>query len=253
MSTDIAPILDGWEWEQNRLVVRKIEGLDGKEKIQMRLELGVFQMEAEGRPDGQRPYGHESLLDYHREMAEQSRTTGEDYKLDSEQCEALQSESLQHYHRRICCLALGEYDRAEADAQHNLRIMDLMKEHVAREEDWQALEQWRAFVLCQRTQSRALRSFQNREFEKALRHIEHGIDLIKDWFKEQDREESIEHSLEIATLKQLRESLAIQKPPSKEDRLRRRMERAIRSENYEFAAQLRDKLRDIEKERGRDS
>ena len=39
MSLDLRPILEGWEDEDNDgLVVRIIEGLDGRPKIQMRIE-----------------------------------------------------------------------------------------------------------------------------------------------------------------------------------------------------------------------
>ena len=31
----------------------------------MRIDLGLLQMELDGRPDGQRPHGFESLLDYY--------------------------------------------------------------------------------------------------------------------------------------------------------------------------------------------
>ena len=44
--------------------VRKIHGVDGLPKFQMRLDLGLLQMEMSGRPDGVRPHGYESLLDY---------------------------------------------------------------------------------------------------------------------------------------------------------------------------------------------
>ena len=57
MSQDIEGILDGWEYEPDGLQVRIITGDDGTEKIQMRIDLGLIQMELDGRPDGQRPDG----------------------------------------------------------------------------------------------------------------------------------------------------------------------------------------------------
>ena len=38
-------------------IARKIVGEDGKEKLQVRLDLGLLQMELNGRPDGERPHG----------------------------------------------------------------------------------------------------------------------------------------------------------------------------------------------------
>ncbi|HEY2159205.1 MAG TPA: hypothetical protein VGH33_26495, partial [Isosphaeraceae bacterium] len=66
MSKDITPILDGWDYDTDELQVRIIQGLDGADKIQMRVDLGLIQMELAGRPDGVRPFGFDSLLDYHK-------------------------------------------------------------------------------------------------------------------------------------------------------------------------------------------
>ena len=54
MSKDISPILDGWAHDPEELQVRIIAGIDGRDKIQMRIDLGVVQVELEGRPDGLR-------------------------------------------------------------------------------------------------------------------------------------------------------------------------------------------------------
>ena len=66
MSLDLNTILKDWPHENGTIKVRKIIGLDGREKLQLRIDLGVLQMEMTGRPDGQRPHGSESLLAYHQ-------------------------------------------------------------------------------------------------------------------------------------------------------------------------------------------
>lgn len=55
MSEDISPAMEGWEYRPDKVTARKIKGRNAKDKIQMRIELGLLQMEAEGRPDGKRP------------------------------------------------------------------------------------------------------------------------------------------------------------------------------------------------------
>jgi hypothetical protein len=68
---DITPVLKGWDYEPGTINVRKINGVDGSAKLQMRVDLGLLQMEMSGRPDGVRPHGCESLLDYfERELNE---------------------------------------------------------------------------------------------------------------------------------------------------------------------------------------
>lgn len=64
MSSDLSDILSEWPYEPGQINVRVIEGDDGEPKIQMRLDLGMLQMEVTGRPDGQRPQNCESLLEY---------------------------------------------------------------------------------------------------------------------------------------------------------------------------------------------
>ncbi|MDQ7013435.1 MAG: UvrB/UvrC motif-containing protein [Planctomycetota bacterium] len=64
MNVDITELLQGWPFEPGKINVRLIESEDGEQKIQVRLDLGVLQMELDGRPDGQRPLDHDSLLEY---------------------------------------------------------------------------------------------------------------------------------------------------------------------------------------------
>src|SRR5947208_14793797 len=63
-SKDITPLLKGWDYEPGTINVRRIRGSDGQPKLQMRVELGLLQMELTGRPDGAKPHGFDSLLDY---------------------------------------------------------------------------------------------------------------------------------------------------------------------------------------------
>ena len=68
MSFDITDILRDCPYEPGQMSARRITGRDGFDKIQMRLDLGLLQMEVTGSPDGIRPHGCESLLEYHYEV-----------------------------------------------------------------------------------------------------------------------------------------------------------------------------------------
>jgi hypothetical protein len=61
---DITRILTDWAFEPGQVNARLIEGEDGEPKIQVRLDLGLIQLNWSGRPDGQRPFGFDSLLEY---------------------------------------------------------------------------------------------------------------------------------------------------------------------------------------------
>lgn len=67
---DISKILSEWPFEPGQVNARLIDGDDGEPKIQVRLDLGLIQLNWSGRPDGQKPFGMESLLEYHEAQQE---------------------------------------------------------------------------------------------------------------------------------------------------------------------------------------
>src|SRR5438874_7795027 len=100
MNFDISHLLEQWEYQPGQVVVRRFKGRDGVEKIQLRVDLGLLQMNAEGRPDGKRPFGHESLLEHYQSQLEKHRAAhnGDDegFKMRGEDCSKLQQESIQY-------------------------------------------------------------------------------------------------------------------------------------------------------------
>ena len=128
---DISHVLDDWVYEPGKAMVRKIIGKHDRELIQMRIDLGVLQMHAVGRPDGQRPHDMESLLDFHIEKLEShiNEFDGDDskYKLSEEECVALQQEAIQYHHRYICFFQLEAYEDVIQDADRNLDAIELVE------------------------------------------------------------------------------------------------------------------------------
>src|SRR5271169_2714400 len=92
LSQDILKILAGWDFDPDQLQVRIITGEDGTEKIQMRIDLGVIQMEIEGRPDGQRPEGFESILDLQESKAAEAAAASIHFSISSDECGLLMRE-----------------------------------------------------------------------------------------------------------------------------------------------------------------
>ena len=60
MKDDIGELLNNWSFDPDEFIARRITASDGTEKIQIRIDMGVLQLEVEGRPDGERPH------DFHR-------------------------------------------------------------------------------------------------------------------------------------------------------------------------------------------
>ncbi len=243
---DIQPFLDAWSYESDKLCVREIKGVDGRKKIQLRIEMGILQMEITGRPDGQRPHGHESLLHYHRAQAESARRQQDGRKafsIDPETCIALQMEALQYYHRRISFLELGEYGRAQQDARRNLKLFDFVKQYAANEEDSLAMEQHRPFVIGHRVRAAVLQKLEEEDYDRALKEIAEGISEIQAFFKDFDRPDLVDESEEIAFLKEWAEEIRKDRPRSLLQELKEQLKEAITREDFEHAAELRDRLR----------
>ena len=59
---DIMALLAQWAWDPASLNTRVVEDATGRRCIQVRLELGLLQMETSGRPDGVRPRGLDGWL-----------------------------------------------------------------------------------------------------------------------------------------------------------------------------------------------
>src|SRR5215207_7845539 len=123
---DIGQILRGWEYEPGTINVRRITGNDGSPKLQMRLDLGLLQMEMDGRPDGVRPHGCESLLEYFEtKLAEHKRRYGTElgFEISGVQCQTLREEAVMYYHRYLSLFVLEEFPGVVRDTARNLRVL----------------------------------------------------------------------------------------------------------------------------------
>ena len=114
--------------------------------------MGLLQMEISGRPDGEKPEGKETYLAAIQEEA----ARGAELVLSDDQRLEIDREFLQFYHRRICCLALREFDRAVADADHTLALMDFVLAHSSDVQWTSSHERYWPFVFFHRTQAAAM-------------------------------------------------------------------------------------------------
>src|SRR5216110_3940592 len=182
MSLDLNSILRDWSHESGSIKVRKITGLDGREKLQLRVDLGVLQMELTGRPDGRRPHNCESLLEYHQKRAARAEEKGEAYELTSEQCAELQQEGIQYYHRYLSLFQINDFAGVIRDTQRNLDLFAFVAEHADREEMIWSFQQFRPYVLMMNTRAKASIFLGEGKFADAMREIEAGRDAIQDFF-----------------------------------------------------------------------
>ena len=243
MSLDLNTILKDWPHEPGAIKVRKIVGLDGYEKLQLRIDLGVLQMEMSGRPDGVRPHGCESLLAYHQLRAAHAVGRGEGYDLTPEQCAELQQEGIQYYHRYMSLFQISDFAAVVRDTQRNLDLFTFVTEHTDREELSWTLQQFRPYVLMMNTRAKASIFLAQGKFGEAMIEIERGRDTIMEFFQKSNFPELASKSSEIAFLDEWLEEVRAKRPLSKLEVMQREMETAIAKELYEKAAELRDAIR----------
>jgi len=234
---DLDRILREWPYEPGDVSARLLKAADGREILQMRVEMGILQLETEHRPDGQRPGGANTYFEH---LVQLAREEGKGFELTSEQCAAADREFLQFYHRRICWLALRQFRRAARDADHSLAFMDFVRAHSPDEEWTLSHEQYRPFVLFHRTQAAALARLEDGGPETANQELNQGLQRFRDLFAEYDAEEQYDDDELVRRLIELRDTLREQynvKPS-----LAEQLADAVAAEEYELAARLRDEL-----------
>jgi hypothetical protein len=229
-------LLAQWAFDPSTLNVRLVKGKDGRDVIQMRVDMGILQLETTGRPDGEKVKGCETYLD-HLQIEQLEHP---DRVLNDDECGEVDREFMQFYHRRICWLRLQYYQRAVMDADHTLRLMDV-SQAMSPDEDWTGShEQYRPFVLFHRTQAEALAELEENSAEQAVHAINAGLETIRQFFELHDADEHFDDDELVVRLVELRESL--RKEYEVGQTLKERLDDAIEQERYELAAKLRDEL-----------
>ncbi len=246
MSFDLNSLVKDWPHEPGSIKVRKVMGLDGREKLQLRIDLGVLQMEMEGRPDGQRPHNVESLLVYHQRRAQRTAERGEVYQLTPEQSAELQQEGIQYYHRYLSLFQINDFLGVIRDTQRNLDLFAFVAAHTDREEVVWSFQQFRPYVLMMNTRAKASILLGEGKFPEAMREIERGRDTITEFFQQSSFPELAQKSSELAFLEEWLEEISAKRPLSKLEIMQREMETAISKERYERAAELRDAIKQLQ-------
>jgi hypothetical protein len=238
MAQDIDIILREWPYQPGVISARIVRAPNRRKVLQMRIELGLLQMEFTGRPDGQRPGDKDTYLDFLKDQFGDEKDVPQ--VLTDEQCFEIDREFVQYYHRRICCLALREFDCAVSDADHTMALMDFVAAHSPNE-DWTAShERYRPFVYFHRTQALALAVLERSGPEPAIEEINKGLEVMRNIFVRAEAEEQFESDELVNQLRELKESL--RKEYQVGQTLAEQLAEAVAAEEYERAARLRDEI-----------
>jgi hypothetical protein len=243
MDDDLTRLLDEWRYDPEDNV-RIIKARDGRHVMQVRLPLGIEQYELDGRPDGLKPFGKDTMLEEYLTRLKieiQEELTDDAFSLDSEDCALLQSEGVLFYFRYLLLYQLKDYQRVERDTEHNLSICELIDKYGIRDEDKNLMLQYYPYILRMNAVAKAMISMENHVQEEARIILEGTIDKILNLKDIDSPAFRLERIRSVNYLKSVMEQIQ-DEPKDSGLSLRKELEKAVSDEDYERAAQIRDKI-----------
>src|SRR5258707_8692822 len=196
---DLRKILKSWPYDPEN-DARIIPGENGREALQVRTPLGIEQYELEGRPDGARPHGLESALEYQLRRLEEAKIASRETEFDlgPSECAELFSEGTLYYLRYVRLFQLRDWTRTIRDTARNLRVFDFVNRYSRRQEDQQFLERWRPYILRINACAAAMQELDKGSHDKALRLVNEvtarieSLDHLEDETFDFERERSLQ-------------------------------------------------------------
>jgi hypothetical protein len=167
---DLRSFLGSWPYDPENNV-RVAQGAHGGEIILVRQPMGLEEYEIDGRPDGRRIHGMESVFDFHRARFDSAKQSNGliAFDLSTKDCAELFDESVLYHHRLLVLFRLKKWTCVERDAAHILRLIEFIKQHAGCEEDRVQLDQWRPDIARINTVARAMILLQKGQYRDALR------------------------------------------------------------------------------------
>jgi len=246
---DLRTLLKNWPYDPEN-DARLVAGEDGRQILQVRTPVGVEQYEMEGRPDGEQPHGMESFLEFHLKQLEEAKAKGQesDFDLAPRECGELFHEGTLYYFRYVRLFQLRDWVRTIRDTNRNLRVFDLVHRYARREEDQQFLEKWRPYILRVQASASAMLELEKGSYDKALRLATEAIEKIESLGNMDEETFSFEKERSLTALKDLRAQIQKNRPLSELEQLEKQMDHAIERQEFERAANLRDRIRELRKQ-----
>ena len=245
-SADLRQILNNWPYdpEDDALIIR---GYDSRELMQVRKLLGIEQYEMDGRPDGERPHGMETALEYHLSRLDLATSgAGEaDFGLNALECGELFHEGTLYYFRYVRLFQLKDWARTVRDTARNLRAFDFLHRYAQREEDQQVLEKWRPYVMRVHSSAQAMLEVDRGAYDKARKIVQEVSRNIEALDELEDDTFKFERDRSLMALRELEAQIQKNRPQSELEQLEQQLRRAIEKQEFERAAQLRDRIREL--------
>ena len=235
---DIDFILRGWPFKPGVIAARLVRAGDGREVLQMRVEMGLLQMEVTGRPDGEHPGGADTASNG---SGSWPASKGEAFALER---------AAMHGDRPRVLAVLSPADLLPGAAAVRPRggrrrvhagTDGLCGRHIRPTPQWTlSHEQYRPFVLFHRIQAAAMLALQQSGAEAAIETINRGLGEMRQVFVKFGAEEQFDQDGLVSQLAAMKESLREEYRVGKT--LAEQLADAVAAEEYERAARLRDQI-----------
>lgn len=235
---DLAKALREWPYRPEHFDARCIELPDGREVLQVRVELGLLQMELDGRPDGCTVDGWPSVLERCRNEHDADPAG---FTISNDTCDALQAEALQVMRRCMTLQAIGMHERVLHDADAMLRRMDLCTRFAPDAGSTSRLERLRPQCIAMRARAGAQLALEAGNQAAARTALDSGLRDLQVCVPAKN----FESSPDVQLLRNMHALLVPRLPSSQRVELETRLEAAVARENFELAAILRDELRQL--------
>lgn len=245
-SVDLRRLLESWPYDPEN-DARVVRGDDGREILQVRTPVGIEQLEMTGRPDGARPHGVESALEFHLQRLAKAKAAGHEaeFELDAADCAELSGEGTLYYLRYLRLFQLRRWADTVRDTARNLRLFDFVHCYAAREEDQDNLEKWRPYIVRMNAVAGAMMELEKGAHDKALEILDAAAGRIESLDELEDETFQFERQRSLLALRELTTQIKKNRPLSELERLERQLRRAIETQAFERAAELRDRIREL--------
>src|SRR5271165_6933904 len=212
---DLRQVLETWPYDPEN-DARLVQGDDGRQILQVRTPLGLEQYELQGRPDGARPHGMESVLEFQLQRLEVAKAAGDEagFELDPQECSELFNEGTLYYFRYVRLFQLKDWARTVRDTARNLVVFDLVHRFAHREEDRQFLEKWRPYILRLNASAAAMVAVEKCAYDQALRITEEAIARIEALDDLDDDTFMFERTRSVSALRELADQIQKNRPLS---------------------------------------
>src|SRR5207247_10291100 len=124
-------------------------------------------------------------------------------------------------------------------------VLDLCNCYAENEQDRLILEQYRPYITMMNTRAAAQRLFHDKHYTEALAAIAEGLESMREFFARFGQEEAFDQSHEVKVLKRLAREIRRKLPVDPKQKLQSQLDRAVKRENYELAAKLRDQIKQM--------